>query len=129
MLRMNWLNTPAYKAMETDEQREEKRPQFESFGFMLLGTGIGRVTPKNLFELWARMQVMSGLAEFASTREAYAAVTRDDIRQMLYFEINQMDEARSKWIKRQMDGAIMTAQYHDRQDEQRKQEEANAAAG
>ena len=114
-LNMDWRNTPAYGEF-LEEEAELNRNDFETIGFAMLATGMGpELKEKDVYEFWARCQVVAGLSEFSHTRDAYAAITREQIRGYINFRINASRDTRASWIKRQMDGAIQTAQYHDRQ--------------
>ena len=115
-LHMNWTNTPRYQHLTKMQDSEAHRDEFETIGFALLGTDMGpELREQDVYEFWARCQVMSGIAEFSHTQDAFRAITRETIRGMVGFRINAGRSSRASWIKRQMDGAIMTAQYLDRQ--------------
>lgn len=122
MLTMDWSKTPYY--LELGPKAEDSRNSFETIGFAMLAAGMGpELREQDVFELWARCQVLSGLAEVTATRTVYTQLTPQLLRGYIGFRINASREARTGWFKRQMDGAIQTARWHD----SRRAQEANPA--
>lgn len=106
----------AIKGWETlcrDEDRNI-RPKTEAIIFATMSTGIGLITEKNYIEFYLRVAAADAMSQWPGRVDP---ITLEDVKAHIGLQTNVFgQEARTKWLKRHMDGAISEIEYRQKRD-------------